>query len=813
MIGQRLLHYQLTRRLGSGGQATAYLAKDTKLGRAVVLKLLDDESAANDAVRKRFLREARLAATLDHPCICTIHEISEADGHHFIVMQYIDGETLKELLARTRLPLESALAIGVQVADGLAAAHAAGVVHRDVKPANVIISSTGRPVIVDFGLAKALPAAHSAELDVTQTTAGGKPFGTPTSMSPEQVRGELDVDARSDVFSFGIILYEMLSGVKPFAGKSAVETMHAILNTPPRPLSELVPSLPPRLCEIVARALEKSPAKRYSTAGELHDDLRAVAREQGLEDIAALQSLVATTRQPAGLGRRLMASAIELMQSATMLLQSRTRPRSAPAKKPTAESSASRAPSKLSIAILPLAHIGAESQYEHFGVGLADTLISELAVIGDLFVRPLRTVLKYVNQQVDPLAVGVDMGVDVVLDGSFQVAGPTLRATLRLFDVRNGADLWNERFDYPVADLFALQDQVAQRVIEHLRIRLTDYEKEQLRTGPAGDATAYDNYIRARYLFERSHERRDYDDAIALFRRAVEADPGFAPAHSGLGRAWLMLWFVYRSDLGWLDEAEAACHLAIHANPNFAEAHSVLASVELERGDKDAAYHHLEAALALAPNDLESHIALGWLYRWSGLLDRAIRCYKMAIKIDPSYWRNYWGLAMSHVYLGDLDTAMRQVEHFLTRIDPQNPVLRFVQADICFYQGNYDVAARVGEGMKAAAPDLPFGAVLLAKIYAAQGLADRADAELATVTRLVGTRGDSYYWMAQIRALQGRADQAIEQLKVAIEMGNENIPFVDRDRCLDAIRAEPAFEAAVAPARERCISYAQKFVL
>jgi len=813
MIGQTLLHYQITKRLGTGGQATAYLSRDTKLDRTVVLKLLDPKMADDEATQKRFLREARLAATLDHPNICTIHEINEASGHHFIVMRYVDGETLKSLLGRKRLPVETALAIALQVADGLAAAHRAGIVHRDMKTANIMIANSGRPVILDFGLAKALPTASLVDLDVTQASAVGKPFGTATYMSPEQARGELVIDARSDVFSFGIILYEMLTGEKPFVGKNAVEIMHAVLHDTPQPIPEVVPDINPEIERIVIRALNKDPKDRYSSAAELLEDLMAAATRLGIQEMAAVQALVATTRKKGGLGKQLLQSTIDVLQSVASLMDTLVS-RKARTTVPTegretsqASASVSKTTAKLSLAILPLKSIIQNQEYEHFGVGLADTLITELAVVGDLIVRPLRTVLKYENQEIDPLVVGQEMGVDVVLDGGFQVAGEKLRATLRLFDVRTGEDIWTERFDQPLEDLFALQDQVAQRVIEGLRIHLTDYEKEQLRTSPAGTVAAYDYFVRGKYLFERTHARQDFDTAIDLFRRAIEVDHQFVLAYSALAKLYFLLWAGYDNDPKWLDEAEAVCQEAVRLNPNFAESYSALASIYLERGRKPEANEQLQTALKLAPNDLEAYLALGWFYRYCGLLDKAMKSYKTALRIDPGYWRVYWGLAMTYAYLGRLDEAEKQANHFLTKIDPQNPVLRFVQGDIWFYQGKYDQAQRVGELMKQAAPDLAFGTVLLAKVYSAQGAWEKANQELGRATRFVGVQGDYFYWRTQICALQGKLDQALGYFQKSVQIGNENVPWFERDQTIDALRSDSRFAELINDLRERWMEY------
>ncbi|MBI3949436.1 MAG: protein kinase [Acidobacteria bacterium] len=812
MIGQWLLHYQIRKRLGAGGQATAYLARDTRLDRTVVLKLLDPKMAGDETSRKRFLREARLAATLDHPNVCTVHEINEASGHHFIVMQYVDGETLKSLLVRKRLPVETVLTIALQVADGLAAAHRAGIVHRDVKTGNIIITQSGRPVILDFGLAKALPTARITDLDVTQADSAGKPFGTASYMSPEQARTDSVIDAHSDVFSFGIVLYEMLTGKKAFAGKNAIEVMHAILHDEPRPIREFVPDIDPEIERIVFRTLRKNPKDRYPSAVELLEELLVAATRLGIRDMAAVQALAPITRKR-GLGKQLLQSAIDVLQSAASLMDSLIsgKTRSSVPSEGQGTSQATASPSKtvtkLSLAILPLKNIIKNPEYEYFGVGLADTLITELAVVGDLIVRPLRTVFKYENQQIDPLAVGQEMGVDVVLDGSFQVAGGKLRATLRLFDIRTGEDIWTERFDHPLEDLFTLQDQVAQRIIEGLRIHLTDYEREQLKASPAGAVAAYDYYIRARYLFEKAHVPQDLRVAIDLFRRAIEMDRQFVPAYSGLAKTHFILRAVGERDPEWFAEAEAACREAIRLNPHFAESYSALANVYLERGRKLEAYEQLQTALKLAPHDLEALLGLGWFYRWSGLLDKAVRCYKTAIKIDPGYWRAYWGLAMTYGYLGHLDEAERLTNHFLTKINPQHPPLRFMQGDIWFHQGKYDQARRIGELMKQAAPDVAFGAVLLAKVYSVQRQADKANRELERVTRFGGVPGEYFYWRAQIYALQGKPDQALEYFQKSIQMGNENYLWFERDQTLDNLRADPQFIELMNGLHERWLEY------
>ncbi len=817
MIGERLRHYEILKRLGAGGQATAYLARDTTLNRTVVLKLLDPRMAGDELARKRFLREARLAATLNHPNICTIHELNEDRGYHFIVMEYVEGESLKALLERKRLSLETALAIALQVADGLAAAHRAGIVHRDLKTANIIIAHSGRPVILDFGLAKALPTAAIEDVDLTQASALGKPFGTASYMSPEQARGELTIDARSDVFSFGIILYEMLTGKKPFVGKGAVEIMHAILHDEPRPIRQFIPAIDPELEEFLMKALKKNPDERYASGVELLERLTAVAARLGLRDIAAVQAIVAATQERASLGRQLLGSLIDVFQSVASFIERLGLPKERPvgslADHETSEATLSRSQTraKLTLAILPLKSLTKSPAYEHFGVGLADTLITELAVVGDLIVRPLRTVLQYEGREVDPLAVGRALDVDVVLDGSFQVAGEMLRATLRLFDVRTGEDIWTDRLDHHLDELFALQDQVARHIIEGLRIHLTDYEKQQLRAISAGATAAYDCFVRGKYIFEKVNVRQDFEAAIELFRRAIEMDRGFVPAYSALAKSYFLFRASVDNDPRWLDEAERACRQAIALNPHFAESYAALANVYLDRGRKHEAYEQLRTALRLAPNDLEAHLALGWFYRWSGLLDRAAKSYRQALRIDPSYWRVYWGLIMTAIYQGQLEEAERRVNHFLIKIDPQHPVLRFLQGEIMFYRGDLERARDLGERLKRGAPDVPFGAMLLAKVYASQGEAARADEELQSMTHYVGVQGDYLYWRAQIAALQGRIAEALEYFQQSVQLGNENVPWFERDPTLTSLRTEARFTEMMRALRERWMAYRQKY--
>lgn len=813
MITQ-IAHYEILEQLGKGGQATAYKAHDSKLDRIVVLKLLSEELAKEEITRKRFMREARLASSLDHPNICLIYDINEVDGHFYIVMQYVPGEPLKNLISRRRLSVDMTMAIAVQIADGLAAAHRQGIVHRDIKSANIMISKAGRAVILDFGLAKRVETKYantSKRVTYSKLTMAGRQLGTSVYMSPEQVRG-LEISPSTDVFSFGILLYEMLAGHRPFRGKNTVDTMYEILNTEPDPIEKIVPNLDPEIARIVHRTLRKRPEDRYGSATELEEDLMRAAAKIGLGS-KPLRLRTASGK----LGRQFVSSAIDLVQSAAQVMKTFVASPAVPSMPAVAstgfetyESTQNRQLDRMKLAVLPLTNINRAMEQEHFGVGLADTLITELALVGDLIVRPTRAVIKYENRETDPLVVGRELEVDLLLDGAYQVVGDRLRVTMRLFDVHSSVDLWVEKFDNVMTDYFSLQDQIAQRVMRELRVNLSRFEKQRLLARPQ-QASAFEYYMRAKRLFEKINGPRESEAVIALYQQALALDPRFAPAYAGLAKSYFMFYIAFDNNSTWLDLATQAAKEAINLSPAFTETYGIYAGIQIESGRKMEAYTQLKKVLETSPNDPEALMSMGWFYRWCGMNEMASKYYRAAIKSDPGAWRAYWGLANCFFYQRRIDESERLVERFLTKVDPQNAVLQFVRGEILFFKGEFDHVRELAERLNNTAPELSFQHVLLSKLYAAEGKQEAATEELAKFKRFGAPRGDLAYWNAQIYGLLNKRDIAFEWLRQAIACGNENYPWFERDITLQSLRGNERYINLMRDLKARWERYQREF--
>src|SRR3954469_14148544 len=531
MIGAKLGNYRILEKIGAGGQGTVYKATDTKLGRAVVIKVLPPELTVKEANLKRFEREARLASSLDHPNICTIFDMDEAAGVHFIAMQYVEGRTVRQLVNGRPLELRSALLIAIQVADALAAAHARGIIHRDIKSGNVMVTGTGQVKVLDFGLAKLLDeeTGHARGIDQTQLTEIGVPYGTPTHAAPEQARGDR-VDARADIFSTGVLFYELLTGTWPFRGKTSIDVRHAVLHDQPKPLAEVRPGhLPPRLQQILDRALAKEPRDRYQKIAELRDDLKSILQEVSATDA---QLIAGATNQPRHLsGSGPMARAMRWLRSVTTSEQPQHT--SVPVSSATQTSQdIHQTPmtsvgerEKKSIAILPFKNLSNDAASAFYEFSLADSVITELARLRSLVVRPSSVIAKYQGRQVDPREAGRDLNVSAVLAAGFIHAGERFRVTAQLLDVATGDLLWSDRIDAAANDILVVQDTIAQRIVDGLRLELTHEEQEKIARPATESAAAYEEYLRGRDLFARFIFRTvapaDCDAAMAHFERAI----------------------------------------------------------------------------------------------------------------------------------------------------------------------------------------------------------------------------------------------------------------------------------------------------
>jgi serine/threonine protein kinase len=545
MIGSKINQYKITDKIGSGGQGTVYKALDTKLNRIAVIKILPPELTSKTANFKRFEREAQLCSQLDHPNICTIYDFNEANGIYYIAMQWVDGKNVRQLVSGRPLQLKSALSIGIQVTDALAYAHSKNIIHRDIKAGNVMVTDAGQAKILDFGLAKLLEdeqAEAKPRASIVRRSLSSEFRMVPaTYAAPEQAKGER-ADARSDIFSTGVLLYEMSTGIWAFQGKTVIDVRHQVLYGTPKPLAEMRRDpIPPKLQQIVDKALSKDPKDRYQKISQMRDDLRGV-----LHEVAGAQLMPGDTFEPGHVESGVFKRALNWFtgksgpETASGSASMGSNP---PSFSPEISiTSTSMGTEKKSVAILPFKNLGQEDNSNFLEFALADAVITELAQLRSLIVRPSSVIAKYQGKDVDPREAGKDLRVHAVLSAGFLRGGEKIRVTAQLLDVISGDILWSDRIDAEGSDILTLQDGIAQRILEGLRLELSDNEQEKLGRRMTDNHEAWEEYLRGRDNFGRfifrTLDEEDCNAAIVNFKRAVELDPHFALAYSGLGACY-----------------------------------------------------------------------------------------------------------------------------------------------------------------------------------------------------------------------------------------------------------------------------------
>ncbi|HEX8494329.1 MAG TPA: protein kinase [Pyrinomonadaceae bacterium] len=810
MIGDTLLNYRILQKLGAGGQAAVYKATDTKLGRTVVIKVLPPELTVKETNLKRFEREARLASNLDHPNICTIFDLDEANGVHFIAMQYVEGKNVRQLVNGRPLELKSALLIAIQVTDALAAAHARGIIHRDIKSGNVMVTDTGQVKVLDFGLAKLLDdeTAQSEGIHRTELTEVGVPYGTPTHAAPEQARGDR-VDSRADIFSTGVLLYEMLTGTWPFHGKSSIDVRHAVLYDQPKPLAEARPgATPPRLQAILDRALAKDPRDRYQKIALMRDDLRAVLGEiTGGMDAQFIEGMTnAPPRHLSGSGpvSRAMRWLQRTLSSDASTSHASTSAAATPSSSsPHATQDVHMTPmtsvgsrEKKSIAILPFKNLSNDAASSFYEFSLADAVITELARLRSLVVRPSSVIARYQGQTFDPRDAGRELNVNAVLSAGFIHVGERFRVTAQLLDVFSGDILWSDRIDAAAEDIITVQDTIAERIVEGLRIELTADEQEDMARRATKSAAAYEEYLRGRDFFGRFIFRtvapEDCDAAISHFQRAVELDPSFALAHDGLGACYVNRVFKGLGSAEDFERAEAAFSKSLAFDSQLIEARMLMVFVYLWRGQKQKARDEVARARRESPNEAVVHFVKATLHRLDGEYSRALRSYQRLAELDPAAETvARCNRALVYIYLGRLPDAMKELDE---AAEPSNPLVQTFRALALYYQGETAQATSIMQQMLDTHPNMHGVRPFLAMFLSAQGDHAAARAELTEhVKRNAAVDPDIAYALASVYALEEERDLAFEWLGRAIALGNENRSCFEHDPNWQALRDDPRF--------------------
>ena len=824
-------HYRIIEQLGQGGQATAYKAEDTRLNRLVVIKTLLPELAVSESARRRFEREARLASALDHPNICGIFDIGESNGLYYIVMPYVEGRTLKQIISKQPLEILSALSIAIQIADAIAAAHARGIVHRDIKPSNVIVNERGQVKVLDFGLAKIIANddTESDEKDKDKDqdrdddrtmTEIGVPYGTTGYGSPEQAAGER-VDYRTDIFSLGVVLYEMVTGQQPFEGRNRIEILHAVMNDKPEPINNLNPGAPPKLQAIIDRALTKKPKDRFASMAQMRDEMKNLMREisQSVGVIPLEASAAPIVHQQARnswrftgtLGRvfsnrvmnRLRHQPLSRGHASHSGGESDQRSHSTQSGPKSGTGTQTSRPTnwgsenKQTIAVLPFKNLSGKIEDNFYEFSLADGIIAELANLRSLVVRPPQYIAQYTGQTVDPRQVGEELAVSSVLTGSFIKTPDRFRVTTQQIATRTGEILWSEKIDIDTRDLITIQDTIAERVIAGLKLILTEEEQQKIEKPLTNNPEAYECYLRGRDLLfqytSHSFDDHDLDLAIERFHQAIEIDQNFARAYTALGRCYVHHGQGYGGH-EYFELAEKALQRALELDPKLSGARLQMVYVYLNRGEKDKALATLAEVRRLAPNDPTVFIIAGLLYRLNGMYDKALRQYDKLLELNPrDIVIACYNRGRIYTYRHEYTQAIAEFEK-ARAVEPEHPLVKTFLALTYFNQGRIYECQELVDDVLRHHPHFDALQVLRGWCLSKRGEHEQARTLITDhVKEVAAADHDVAIWLASFYAMENMRDDAVNWVKLAIQLGNENYPlFADNPR-LDNLRCDLRF--------------------
>ncbi len=768
MIGETISHYRIVKKLGGGGMGVVYEAEDLSLGRHVALKFLPRGGEQDRSAVERFQREARAASALNHPNICTIHDIGEHNGQPFIAMELMEGETLKQRIGERPLESEQVARLGMEIADALEAAHAKGIVHRDIKPANIFVTARGHAKVLDFGLAKLLRPVDEATVSESLTQAGVAP-GTLPYMAPEQLRGQ-PADARSDIYALGTVLYEMGTGQRPFREELGPRLIDDILHTEPVSLRALNAHVPAELERIILKCLEKDPDNRYQSAKELMVDLRRLATP-------SVPVAVVPARR---VGRRpvLLATGIAIVVVAVVAgvwLGRRGQTPPVPVGPP-------------SIAVLPFADMSPAKDQEYFADGLAEELLNKLAKIPELKVVARTSSFQFKGKSEDLRVIGEKLNVTTVLEGSVRKEGNRVRVTAQLINASNGFHLWSETYDREMTDIFAVQDEIARSVAGALKVTLLGQQAVPA-SKPAPNVEAYNAYLQGMYFYERRTEA-DLGKAAGYYEQALSLDRNYAPAWAGLAEVR-----QYQAGQGYVPmaagygEARAAAERALALDANLAEAHVALGSIQIWWDwDWVGADGSFQRALALEPRNAKVLVGAMDLARTLGRFEDALALGRRATELDPLSATAHWTLGFTALYAGRLEEALAALNKTL-ELSPEHPLARTTLARVYLAQARPQQALAEMEHQA----ELFWRLYGLALAHHALGQKKESDAALAEM--IEKDQDTAAFQIAEVYAFRGEADRAFEWLERAYVQRDPGCPQVKGDPLMKNIERDPRYAA------------------
>jgi eukaryotic-like serine/threonine-protein kinase len=823
---ETLSHYRIVSKIGEGGMGEVYLAQDAKLDRKVALKILPAELAANQDRMRRFVQEAKAAAALNHPNIATIHEIGESDGVNYIAMEFIDGTTLREKIHQEQTDLRKLLRFLQHVAEGLAKAHAAGIIHRDLKPDNIMITRDGHAKILDFGLAKLIEqspisggdSSEVATAVMPQHSMPGAVMGTVGYMSPEQAQGKTkEIDQRSDIFSFGCILFEAATGKKPFEGESIVKSLHMVIYEAAPSIAKFNPSAPPELQRIVRRCLAKDPDERYQSIKEVAIELKTLRREMdgagvdttvappksqttrvsadytGPESFGATistSSTPPTTRASSaeyvvtGIKQHKLATvaavAVLIVAAIALFLYLRGR---------------TNTPAIQSIAVLPFENRSGNSDTDYLSDGLADSLIYRLSQLPNLKVSPTSSVMRYKGKETDVAAIAKSLQVDAVMSGRLVQRGDDLSISVQLIDARSNKLIWAEQYDRKMADLLATQREIATSITQKLELKLAGNETKGITKKYTESNEAYQLYLKGRYSFAK-RTKPDMQRAIEYFQQAIDLDPSFALAYARLSETYgSMPAYPYLSPKDAFPKAKAAAQRALEIDPALSEAHTFLAySLAIYDWNWVEAEREFKRAIELEPNNAAAHFRYGQIYLGSvGRIEEATAEMKRGLDAEPLDINFGVSVAWAYVAAQHLQQALEQARKTY-ELEPTHPLGRWMLSQAYLANEKYADAIALDEQWLQTDPTNQFALRDVGIAYAKTAQRDKAE---DIINRMLTFGKTQYLPTCRIAAIYlalDQKDKAFDELNKAFDARDWELFRLNADWYWNTVRDDPRFK-------------------